>query len=479
MPSGKSKTPELVQALRQCDGGRVQCVVMVRDDFWLAVSRFFKRVGGRTRPRPEPCPGRSVRPATTPGKCWRLLGGPSANFPRSPAKPARSRREFLNQAVSGLAQEGKVICVRLALFAEMMKGKPWTPATLEGSGRHRRGRRHVPRRNVLCPHRQPEASAAPESGQGRPARPCCPKPARTSRATCGRTPELLEASGYASRPKDFDDLLRILDSELRLITPTDPEGKEGPRVQPAGPTHRPEILPTDPRLSGSLAAGLADPQAEGDEPGPGRTAAGGSGGGVERPPGEPPTAVAAGNGCRFGWLTQKKNWTPPPAEDDAEGDPLPCRAGAAAGRACWSALSATGLMVRSQIVEQSKATSCRRARAALLDADTPQVPAIVGRHGGLSALDRPAAARGAGRRRNARLPPATPRQPGPAARGRLPGGVPVRSAARCRAGRSSGDSRRPRTAQGRIAGPVVGRRGSAGKGQGIATAASGSGVGDV
>ena len=37
---------------------------------------------------------------------------------------------------------------------------------------------------------------------------------------------VLEASGYASRPKDFDDLLRILDSEMRLITPTDPEGKD-------------------------------------------------------------------------------------------------------------------------------------------------------------------------------------------------------------------------------------------------------------
>ena len=37
--------------------------------------------------------------------------------------------------------------------------------------------------------------------------------------------ELLEASGYSNRPKDFDDLIRILDSEIRLITPTDPEGK--------------------------------------------------------------------------------------------------------------------------------------------------------------------------------------------------------------------------------------------------------------
>jgi formylglycine-generating enzyme required for sulfatase activity len=38
--------------------------------------------------------------------------------------------------------------------------------------------------------------------------------------------ELLEASGYGSRPDDFDHLIRILDNEIRLITPTDPEGKD-------------------------------------------------------------------------------------------------------------------------------------------------------------------------------------------------------------------------------------------------------------
>jgi hypothetical protein len=32
----------LVQALRQCNGVRLQCVIMVRDDFWLAVSRFMQ-----------------------------------------------------------------------------------------------------------------------------------------------------------------------------------------------------------------------------------------------------------------------------------------------------------------------------------------------------------------------------------------------------------------------------------------------------
>jgi hypothetical protein len=38
--------------------------------------------------------------------------------------------------------------------------------------------------------------------------------------------ELLNASGYASRSRDFDDLLRILDQETRLVTPTNPEGEE-------------------------------------------------------------------------------------------------------------------------------------------------------------------------------------------------------------------------------------------------------------
>ena len=42
-----------MQALRQCDGGRVQCVVMVRDDFWMAVTRFMRELEIRLARRPE------------------------------------------------------------------------------------------------------------------------------------------------------------------------------------------------------------------------------------------------------------------------------------------------------------------------------------------------------------------------------------------------------------------------------------------
>ena len=41
-PGGASENTELVAALRQCDGEHVQAVVMVRDDFWMAATRFMR-----------------------------------------------------------------------------------------------------------------------------------------------------------------------------------------------------------------------------------------------------------------------------------------------------------------------------------------------------------------------------------------------------------------------------------------------------
>src|SRR5262249_37910727 len=56
-------------------------------------------------------------------------------LPEREKGPTKGQDAFLDQAVAGLAQDGKVVSVRLALFAEMVKGKPWTPATLGEVGR--------------------------------------------------------------------------------------------------------------------------------------------------------------------------------------------------------------------------------------------------------------------------------------------------------------------------------------------------------
>jgi hypothetical protein len=42
-PQGEENT-ELVVALRHCDGEHIQAVVLVRDDFWLAASRFMREL---------------------------------------------------------------------------------------------------------------------------------------------------------------------------------------------------------------------------------------------------------------------------------------------------------------------------------------------------------------------------------------------------------------------------------------------------
>ena len=124
---------ELVAALRHCDGEHVQAVVMVRDDFWMAATRFMRDLEIDILPDRERRRRGSIRPSTcTKGAggvrhCLRQIAGARTGSDRRPAA-------FLDQAISELAQDGKVISVRLALFAEMVKGKPWTPATLREVG---------------------------------------------------------------------------------------------------------------------------------------------------------------------------------------------------------------------------------------------------------------------------------------------------------------------------------------------------------
>ncbi len=215
---------ELVQALRQCDGGRVQCIVMVRDDFWMAVIRFMRElevrlVEGQNSAAVDLFDTDHAR------KVLAAFGRAFGKLPENPGDASKDQKEFLTQAVSGLAQEGKVICVRLALFAEMMKGKAWTPASLKAVG----GTEGV---GVTFLEETFSADTAPPEHRyhQKAARAVLkillPETGSDIKGYMRPYAELLEASGYGSRLKDFEDLIGVLDNEIRLITPTDPEGKD-------------------------------------------------------------------------------------------------------------------------------------------------------------------------------------------------------------------------------------------------------------
>ena len=139
------------------------------------------------------------------------------------ANVSREQDSFLDQAVAGLSQDGRVISVRLALFAEMVKGRPWTPATLKEVGGTE---------GVGVSFLEETFSAATASPKNRlheraaraVLKALLPEQGTDIKGNMRSHGQLLEASGYARRPQDFEELLRILDGEVRLITPTEPAG---------------------------------------------------------------------------------------------------------------------------------------------------------------------------------------------------------------------------------------------------------------
>ncbi len=106
---------------------------MVRDDFWMAATRFMSEleidlIHDRNVAAVDLFDLRHAR------KVLAAFGRAYGVAARTPIRVRKTMAAFLDQALAGLAQDGKVIPVRLALFAEMVKGKPWSPATLREVG---------------------------------------------------------------------------------------------------------------------------------------------------------------------------------------------------------------------------------------------------------------------------------------------------------------------------------------------------------
>ena len=198
---------------------------MVRDDFWMAAIRFMRELEVRLLDGQNSA-AVDLFPIRHAEKVLAAFGRAFGVLPDASTELSKDQKQFLAQAVSGFAQEGKVICVRLALFAEMMKGKTWTPATLKEVG----GTEGVG--VTFLEETFSTATAPPEHRYHQKAargvlKALLPDSGTDLKGHMRSYAALLEASGYENRPSEFDDLIRILDSEIRLITPTDPEGKAG------------------------------------------------------------------------------------------------------------------------------------------------------------------------------------------------------------------------------------------------------------
>jgi serine/threonine protein kinase/formylglycine-generating enzyme required for sulfatase activity/tetratricopeptide (TPR) repeat protein len=366
---GKENT-ELVSALRHCDGEHVQAVVMVRDDFWMAATRFMRDLDIRLL-EGENSAAVDLFDLDHARKVLVAFGRAFGKLPENASETLKDQKEFLKDSVNGLAEEGKVISVRLALFAEMMKGKPWTPATLREVG----GTKGV---GVTFLEETFSASTAPpehrfhQKAAQSVLKALLPETGTDIKEMRSRQ-ELLEASAYANRPRDFDDLIRILDAELRLITPTDPKGSPS-EAEPIAPSGRYYQLTHD-YLVPSLRDWLTRKQRETRQGRAQLRLAERSALWNSKPENRHlPSALEWAN-IRF--LTKKRDWGEPQRK-------MMRRAGRVYGvrgvltLVILAGAVFAGIAIRRQVVENQQATQAAGLVQRLLDADTPQVPEIVG-----------------------------------------------------------------------------------------------------
>jgi serine/threonine protein kinase len=211
---------ELVAALRQCDGEHVHAIVMVRDDFWMAATRFMRNL------EIDLIPDHNIAVVDLfdlrhARKVLTAFGRAYGTLPERTADFSRDQESFLDQAIAGLAQDSKIVSVRLALFAEMVKGKSWTPATLRAVGGMTGVGVTFLEDTFASPQANPRHRLHQRAAQA-VLKALLPRSATDLKGQMRSEVELRAASGYADRPRDFEDLIHILDLELRLITPTDP-----------------------------------------------------------------------------------------------------------------------------------------------------------------------------------------------------------------------------------------------------------------
>ena len=209
----------LTDALLQCDGGAVQAVVMVRDDFWLSVSRFFKEMEiplfeGRNSGLID------LFGTDHAAKVLGLFGKSYGNLPEIPQNWTREQHEFIREAIQGLSNDGKVIPVQIAILADMMKQQRWTMATLESVG----GVKGV---GVTFLEEMFGSNRAPVSHrQHRDAvrgllAVLLPAIGTDIKGSMKSASMLQQAAGYEQKPHEFQSLIAILDKNLHLITPVD------------------------------------------------------------------------------------------------------------------------------------------------------------------------------------------------------------------------------------------------------------------
>lgn len=212
------QSASLVSALRQCDGQRTQCLILVRDDFWMPVSRFF----GDLEIRLEEGINCAAADLFEPRHARRVLEAYGRAYERLPnGPPTAAQDQFLKEVIRSLDENGKVICVRLVLVAQMLKSREWTPAALREVGGLSAIGVHFLESSISGPAASP-AIRRLEGPTRAVLQELLPEGSAPIKGQMQAVDHLQEVSQLEG--PEFHELLHLLDRSLRLITPTAVEG---------------------------------------------------------------------------------------------------------------------------------------------------------------------------------------------------------------------------------------------------------------
>jgi energy-coupling factor transporter ATP-binding protein EcfA2 len=203
----------LIRGLRHCDGERVQALVVVREEFWIAASRFAAALDvqfheGRNALMLDLLPLDHARQVLA--RFGRGLG-------RISKVSTIEQQAFLREAADSLQQDGMVSPIQLSLLAEALLERPWTIESLRDIGGACGAGLLLLRENLSPQSRRPEQRYFSQPAQ-RLLAALMPAPGMQIRGGRKSHRELQLIAGTMNQSSDFPRLIELLVTQLRLVT---------------------------------------------------------------------------------------------------------------------------------------------------------------------------------------------------------------------------------------------------------------------
>ncbi|MBX3418233.1 MAG: protein kinase [Pirellulaceae bacterium] len=226
------ESAQLVKALRYCNGDQLQCLLLVRDDFMMGLSRFMDALELDFR-EGENAQAIDLFDTKHARKILVKIGQAFENLPKDEGELIPAQQEFIDKAIEQLAIDGQIICVHLTLFAEMFRHRPWTAEELsEVGGVAGTGEKFL--EFAFGPSARDKRLRLNREASQKILEALLPGGSSDIRGAMRTESELQAASGLANAPQVFHELIKALDTQLKLITRADPNvsiGEEGYSAQ--------------------------------------------------------------------------------------------------------------------------------------------------------------------------------------------------------------------------------------------------------